>query len=57
MSITGPADGEPGGGPTKVGVALSDVLTGLNGAVAILAALARARRRVGAAGPPASGST
>ena len=39
MSITGPADGEPGAGPTKVGVALSDVLTGLNGAVAILAAL------------------
>ena len=39
MSITGPADGEPGGGPTKVGVAISDVLTGLNGAVAILAAL------------------
>jgi crotonobetainyl-CoA:carnitine CoA-transferase CaiB-like acyl-CoA transferase len=39
MSITGPADGEPGAGPTKVGVAMTDVLTGLNGAVAILAAL------------------
>jgi crotonobetainyl-CoA:carnitine CoA-transferase CaiB-like acyl-CoA transferase len=39
MSITGPADGEPGAGPTKVGVAVSDVLTGLNGAVAVLAAL------------------
>jgi crotonobetainyl-CoA:carnitine CoA-transferase CaiB-like acyl-CoA transferase len=42
MSITGVPDGEPGAGPMKVGVALSDVLTGLNGAVAILAAL-RAR--------------
>jgi crotonobetainyl-CoA:carnitine CoA-transferase CaiB-like acyl-CoA transferase len=42
MSVTGVPDGEPGAGPMKVGVALSDVLTGLNGAVAILAAL-RAR--------------
>jgi glutaryl-CoA transferase len=39
MSITGPADGEPGAGPLKVGVAMADVLAGLNGAVAILAAL------------------
>ncbi len=46
MSITGPADGEPGAGPTKIGVALSDVLTGLNGAVAVLAALV-ARDRSG----------
>jgi crotonobetainyl-CoA:carnitine CoA-transferase CaiB-like acyl-CoA transferase len=44
MSITGPADGEPGSGPTKVGVAVSDVLTGLNGAVAILAALVARER-------------
>jgi crotonobetainyl-CoA:carnitine CoA-transferase CaiB-like acyl-CoA transferase len=35
MAITG----EPGGPPTKVGVALVDVLAGLNAAVAILAAL------------------
>jgi crotonobetainyl-CoA:carnitine CoA-transferase CaiB-like acyl-CoA transferase len=35
MSITGEADGEP----LKVGVAVVDVLTGLNAAVAILAAL------------------
>ncbi|HYN70071.1 MAG TPA: CoA transferase [Candidatus Eisenbacteria bacterium] len=35
MSITG----EPGGPPTKVGVAISDVVTGLFGAIAILAAL------------------
>ena len=39
MSITGATDAE-GGEPTKVGVAISDVLTGLNGAVAILAAVA-----------------
>jgi crotonobetainyl-CoA:carnitine CoA-transferase CaiB-like acyl-CoA transferase len=38
MSITGEADAD-GGRPTKIGVAISDVLTGLNGAVAILAAL------------------
>jgi crotonobetainyl-CoA:carnitine CoA-transferase CaiB-like acyl-CoA transferase len=38
MSITGDTDGD-GGRPTKVGVAVSDVLTGLNGAVAVLAAL------------------
>src|SRR5205085_11409713 len=29
MSITGHADGEPGAGPVKVGVALTDILTGL----------------------------
>ena len=38
MSITGFPDGE-GGGPTKVGVAISDVTTGLLGCVAVLAAL------------------
>jgi crotonobetainyl-CoA:carnitine CoA-transferase CaiB-like acyl-CoA transferase len=38
MSITGGAD-EDGGEPTKVGVAISDVVTGLQAAVAILAAL------------------
>jgi crotonobetainyl-CoA:carnitine CoA-transferase CaiB-like acyl-CoA transferase len=38
MSITGEPDAD-GGRPTKVGVAISDVVTGLNGAVAILAAL------------------
>src|SRR5437764_11862476 len=37
MAITG----EPDGPPTKIGVALVDVLTGLNAAVAILAALRR----------------
>jgi crotonobetainyl-CoA:carnitine CoA-transferase CaiB-like acyl-CoA transferase len=46
MSITGRPDGEPGGGPQKVGVALTDVLTGLNAVIAILAAL-RHRDRTG----------
>jgi crotonobetainyl-CoA:carnitine CoA-transferase CaiB-like acyl-CoA transferase len=40
MSITG----EPGGAPSKVGVAVVDVLAGLNAAVAILAALRRRDR-------------
>jgi crotonobetainyl-CoA:carnitine CoA-transferase CaiB-like acyl-CoA transferase len=45
MSITGASDGD-GGRPTKVGVAISDVITGLNGAVAVLAALlGRVRER------------
>lgn len=40
MSITGPADGPP----TKVGVAVLDVLAGLHASVAILAALAHRQR-------------
>lgn len=47
MSITGAAD-EAGGEPTKVGVALVDILTGLNSVIGIQAAL-RARE-VGEAG-------
>ena len=39
MSITGRADGEPGGGPLRVGVAVVDVFTGLYASNAILAAL------------------
>ncbi len=39
MAITGFADAE-GGHPTKVGVAISDLTTGMLGAVAVLAALA-----------------
>lgn len=46
MSVTGRPDGEPGGGPMKVGVALTDILTGLYAANAIQAALA-ARDRTG----------
>ena len=38
MSVTGFAEGD-GGRPTKVGVAISDVVTGLLGAVGVLAAL------------------
>jgi crotonobetainyl-CoA:carnitine CoA-transferase CaiB-like acyl-CoA transferase len=38
MSITGFADAD-GGGPTKVGVAIADIVTGLHGAISILAAL------------------
>ncbi len=49
MSITG----EPDGRPLKVGVAISDVVTGLFGAVAILAALL-APGRQGRAGAAAS---
>jgi crotonobetainyl-CoA:carnitine CoA-transferase CaiB-like acyl-CoA transferase len=43
-----------GGGPTKVGVAIADVVAGLLGAVAILAALA-ARDRPAVDGTPARG--
>lgn len=39
MSITGRAEGEPGGGPQRVGVALTDLFTGVYAATAILAAL------------------
>ncbi|MFA7269279.1 MAG: CaiB/BaiF CoA-transferase family protein [Sterolibacterium sp.] len=40
MSFTGRPDGEEGAGPMKVGVALTDILTGLYAVNAILAALA-----------------
>jgi crotonobetainyl-CoA:carnitine CoA-transferase CaiB-like acyl-CoA transferase len=46
MSITGRPDAEPGEGPMKVGVALTDILTGLYASTAILAALA-AREHTG----------
>ena len=39
MSITGMPDGEPGGGPVKSGIAITDLLTGMYAATAILAAL------------------
>ena len=44
MSITGRADGEDGAGPQKVGVALTDILTGLYATIAIQAALAERER-------------
>ncbi|MDP2452077.1 MAG: CaiB/BaiF CoA-transferase family protein [Polaromonas sp.] len=40
MSVTGRPDGEPGAGPQKVGVALTDILTGLYATIAVQAALA-----------------
>ncbi len=40
MSITGRAEDEEGAGPQKVGVALTDILTGLYATIAIQAALA-----------------
>lgn len=39
MSITGVPDGQPGAGPQRVGLATADLTTGMNSAVAILAAL------------------
>jgi len=39
MSVTGRPDGEPGGGPMKVGLPVSDVFTGLYATISILAAL------------------
>jgi crotonobetainyl-CoA:carnitine CoA-transferase CaiB-like acyl-CoA transferase len=39
MSITGVPDGEPGGGPQKVGVAVVDLMTGMYAVSAIVAAL------------------
>ena len=44
MSVTGRADDEEGAGPQKVGVALTDILTGLYATVAIQAALAHCER-------------
>jgi crotonobetainyl-CoA:carnitine CoA-transferase CaiB-like acyl-CoA transferase len=40
MSLTGRADDQDGAGPVKVGVALTDVMTGVYSSTAILAALA-----------------
>ena len=39
MSITGERDGRPGGGPQKVGVAITDVMTGLYATIGIMGAL------------------
>jgi formyl-CoA transferase len=47
MSITGKPDSVPGGGPMRVGVALTDVFTGVYATSAILAAL-EVRNRTGA---------
>ncbi len=44
MSITGQPDGEEGGGPVKVGVAVTDVFTGLYATIGVLGALAHRDR-------------
>jgi crotonobetainyl-CoA:carnitine CoA-transferase CaiB-like acyl-CoA transferase len=54
MSITGAGDAD-GGGPSKVGVAISDVVSGMLGAVSVLAALVGRERAGGPSGPRAGG--
>jgi crotonobetainyl-CoA:carnitine CoA-transferase CaiB-like acyl-CoA transferase len=44
MSVTGPPDGAEGAGPQKVGVALTDIMTGLYATIGILAALSERDR-------------
>lgn len=44
MSITGEANGRPGGGPQKVGVPISDLLTGIYSATAVTSALLHRER-------------
>ena len=44
MSVTGERDDLPGGGPQKAGVAITDLMTGMYAATAILAALAHRDR-------------
>lgn len=44
MSVTGVPDGDPGGSPMKVGVAIVDIFTGMYASTAVLAALAHRDR-------------
>jgi len=44
MSVNGPADGEPGAGPQKVGVAVSDLFAGFYAITAVQAALLQRAR-------------
>lgn len=39
MSVTGPRDGQPGAGPTRIGVPIADTTAGLFAAIGVLAAL------------------
>ncbi|MGE0312856.1 MAG: CaiB/BaiF CoA transferase family protein [Lautropia sp.] len=48
MSITGHADGEPGGGPLRVGYAVGDITAGFYATSAILAAIHHRDRHSGA---------
>ncbi len=40
MSITGVPDGQPGAGPQKIGVAVTDIMAGMYATIAVLGALA-----------------
>jgi crotonobetainyl-CoA:carnitine CoA-transferase CaiB-like acyl-CoA transferase len=44
MSITGERDDLPGGGPQKVGIAITDILTAMSASLAITAAIAHCER-------------
>ncbi|MGE5170319.1 MAG: CaiB/BaiF CoA transferase family protein [Rudaea sp.] len=44
MSVTGERDDAPGGGPQKAGVAITDLMTGMYAAAAVLAALSERDR-------------
>jgi crotonobetainyl-CoA:carnitine CoA-transferase CaiB-like acyl-CoA transferase len=44
MSITGERDGLPGGGPQKVGIAVTDVMAGMYASLAVTAALLHCER-------------
>ena len=44
MSITGERDDQPGAGPQKVGIAITDVLTGMYASLAIVAAVSHGER-------------
>jgi len=44
MSVTGEPDEKPGGGPQRVGISISDLLTGAYSAIGILAALQHRER-------------
>ncbi len=44
MSVTGERDDLPGGGPQKAGIAITDIVTGMYAAVAIVAAIAHRDR-------------
>jgi crotonobetainyl-CoA:carnitine CoA-transferase CaiB-like acyl-CoA transferase len=44
MSVTGYPDGQPGGGPMRVGVPIADIMAGMNGVIGVLAALQHRER-------------
>ena len=46
MSVTGERDGTPGAGPQKVGVAVTDLLTGLYTTIGALSGLAFGCRKL-----------